>query len=86
MQEDVNNLKINIAVINNKLDNLEKKQDEILSVIKQHITDEEVNRETIMNTKADKSALKDLQDNQTWTVRTIIGLVIAAVIGIVITK
>jgi hypothetical protein len=64
MEQDVTNLKIDIAVINEKLDNQSKKIDEVLDMLKQHIIDEEGRYKEIMEKKADK-----------WTEKFIIGLI-----------
>ena len=54
MEHDINNLKIEVAVINEKLDSQGKKIDEVLDMLKQHIKDEEERYSDIMEKKADR--------------------------------
>lgn len=77
MEHDVNNLKIEVAVINQKLDTQAEKLDEISSMLKQHIIDEEGRYKEIMDKKADK-----------WVQQFVTGLIVTvclAVIGALMT-
>ena len=84
--EDINNLKTEVAVINNKLDNLDAKQDEILATLKQHIADEEKNRKEIMDTKADRKEVDEIKNNLSRVVWIVLTLVITAITSLVIVK
>ena len=64
MQNDITNLKIDVAVINEKLDSQGQKLDDVLNMLKQHIIDEENRYEKIMNQKAD-----------VWVQRFVVGLI-----------
>ena len=86
MGEDITNLKITSARIETKVDN-------IIDTLKEHIKEEGEYRKSqnayhklIMEQKADKEVVDDLKDNQKWVVRSIIGIVITAVVGLIIVK
>jgi len=86
MAEDINNLKTEVAVINNKLDNLADKQDEIIDMLKSHMADEEVNRKHILDTKADKKEVDEIKSNLNKVVWIILTCVIGAVLSLIIIK
>jgi hypothetical protein len=52
MAEDINNLKIEVAVINEKLDSQSKKIDAVLDMLKEHIEEEKNRYDDIMAKKA----------------------------------
>lgn len=64
MEQDVNKLKIDIAVINEKLDNQSQKIDEVLSMLKDHIEEEKHRYDDIMDKKAN-----------VWVERFAVGLI-----------
>ena len=86
MSEDINKLKTDFAVMNNKLDNIEQKLDKTISMIETHTVDEENRYADIMNTKADRAELEKVKDNIAWVVKVVMGLVITALISLVILK
>jgi hypothetical protein len=58
-------------------------------MLKAHMIEENENKkahEKILETKADKYLVDDLRDNQRWVVRSIIGIVISAIAGLIIIK
>ena len=86
MGEDITNLKITSARIETKVDN-------IIDTLKEHIKEEgeyrksqDVYHKQIMEQKADKEVVDDLKDNQKWVVRSIIGIVISAIAGLIMVK
>lgn len=64
MEQDVNKLKIDIAVINEKLDNQSQKIDEVLNMLKDHIEEEKHRYDDIMDKKAN-----------VWVERFAVGLI-----------
>jgi VanZ family protein len=52
MAEDINNLKIEVAVINEKLDSQSQKIDAVLDMLKEHIEEEKTRYNDIMDKKA----------------------------------
>lgn len=72
MEHDINNLKIEVAVINEKLDSQGKKIDEVLDMLKQHIVDEENRYSDIMDRKADK-----------WVQQFVTGLIVTVCLAVV---
>lgn len=54
MTDDINNLKIEVAVINEKLDSQDKKLDSVLTMLDKHIKEEESRYKEIMDKKADR--------------------------------
>jgi len=86
MGEDITNLKVTSARIETKVDN-------IIDTLKAHIQEEGEYRRSqdayhkqIMEQKADKVIVDDLKDNQKWVVRSIIVIVITAVIRLIMVK
>jgi hypothetical protein len=82
MSEDITNLKVATGKIETKIDSL-------TDLLKAHMLEENENKkshEKLMETKADKYIVDDLKDNQKWVIRSIIGMVISAVIGLIIVK
>jgi len=86
MGEEITQLKVTSARIETKVDN-------IIDTLKTHIQEEGEYRRSqdayhkqIMEQKADKAVVDDLKDNQKWVVRSIIGIVISAVVGLIIVK
>lgn len=64
MAEDITKLKIEVAVINEKLDKQSEKIDSVIDMLKQHIADEKVWRDEITVNKANK-----------WVERFAVGLI-----------
>ena len=54
MEHDINNLKIEVAVINEKLDSQGKKLDRVISMIEEHTKEENARFEEFAKTKAEK--------------------------------
>ena len=82
MSEDITNLKVSTGKIETKIDSLTE-------LLKAHMIEENENKkahEKILETKADKYLVDDLRDNQRWVVRSIIGIVISAIAGLIIIK
>jgi len=82
MSEDITNLKVGQGKIETKIDSLTE-------MLKAHMIEENENKkahEKILETKADKYLVDDLRDNQRWVVRSIIGIVISAIAGLIIIK
>jgi hypothetical protein len=86
MGEDITQLKISVVGI-------EKDVKHLIKTLEDHVKEEAEYRRSqdayhteIMKTKADKDVVDDLKDNQKWVVRSIIGIVISAVIGLIIVK
>jgi hypothetical protein len=86
MGEEITQLKVTSARIETKVDN-------IIDTLKAHIQEEGEYRRSqdayhkqIMEQKADKVIVDDLKDNQKWVVRSIIGIVISAIVGLIIVK
>jgi hypothetical protein len=69
MAEEINNLKIEVAVINEKLDSQGKKIDEVLVILKNHIAEENIRFKEMADRKADK-----------WVERVLVGA--GSVVGI----
>lgn len=80
--EMINNLKINNAVINQKLDTQDKKIDALLEMVKCHIKDEEHRYESIMSAKADKW----VQNFVTGLIGLICTSVLVALLGLIFIK
>lgn len=53
MSADINNLDKQVAVLNQKLDNLADKQAEMLLMLREHISEEQHRYDEIMDKKAD---------------------------------
>jgi len=86
MGEEITQLKVTSARIETKVDN-------IIDTLKAHIQEEgeyrrsqDAHHKQIMEQKADKDVVDDLKDNQKWVVRSIIGIVISAIVGLIIVK
>jgi hypothetical protein len=86
MGEDITQLKMSVVGI-------EKDVKHLIKTLEDHVKEEVDYRRSqdayhteIMKTKADKDIVDDLKDNQKWVVRSIIGIVISAVIGLIIVK
>jgi hypothetical protein len=54
MEHDINNLKIEVAVINEKLDSQSKKLDMVIQMIENHTRDENARFEEFAKTKAER--------------------------------
>ena len=82
MSEDITNLKVGQGKIETKIDSLTE-------MLKAHMIEEGLNKkehEEILKSKADKYLVDDLRDNQRWVVRSIIGIVISTIAGLIIIK
>jgi len=86
MEHDINNLKIEVAVINEKLDSQGKKLDELLEVLKGHIHEINCRYDTLNVVKADKTEVDKIQNNLGKVVWVIILGVIGAVLKLILIK
>ena len=93
MGEDITNLKIGQTKLDGKMDLLLQISNSNHQILSDHVKEECVYRDKqdayhteMMKTKADKAIVDDLKDNQKWVVRSIIGIVITAVVGLIIVK
>jgi len=80
MEQDITNLQIDMAVINEKLDNQGKKLDSLITMVATHIENEGIKYEEINNKKADKTEVEKIQAN----LSKVVWLVIIAVIGAIL--
>jgi len=80
MEQDITNLQIDMAVINEKLDNQGKKLDSLITMVATHIENEGIKYEEINNKKADKTEVEKIQSN----LSKVVWLVIIAVIGAIL--
>jgi tetrahydromethanopterin S-methyltransferase subunit B len=74
-----------IAVLQNQMDNVENKVDKLDTKIDMGFARLETLFKQGLDSKASQRDVEDLQDNQKWVVRTVIGLVIAAILGLIFT-
>jgi uncharacterized coiled-coil DUF342 family protein len=93
MGEDITNLKIGQTKLDGKMDLLLQISNSNHQILTDHIKEEGQYRDKqdkyhtdMMEKKADKEAVDDLKDNQKWVIRSIIGIVISAVLGLIIVK
>ena len=93
MGEDITNLKIGQTKLEGKMDLLLQISNRNHQILTDHVKEEGQYRDKqekyhtdMMEKKADKESVDDLKDNQKWVVRSIIGIVISAVIGFIIIK
>ena len=80
MEHDINNLKIEVAVINEKLDSQGKKLDTVITMIEKHTTEESARFEEFSKTKADRTEVEKIQGN----ISKIVWVIIIAVVGAVL--
>ena len=93
MGEDITNLKIGQTKLEGKMDLLLQISNSNHQILTDHIKEEGQYRDKqdkyhtdMMDQKADKESVDELKDNQKWVVRSIIGIVISAVIGAFLIK
>jgi hypothetical protein len=84
MSDDITNLKIEVAVINEKLDKQSEKLDSVISLITEHIKDEQIWKKEIMDIKADKKEVDDIRKTINRVAWIIICAVIAALLNLVL--
>ena len=83
MESDINNLKIDVAVINEKLDNQSRKLDNLISLVEGHIKDEERKYDELTEKKADRTEVEKIQANLSKVVWIIIIAVAGAVFKLI---
>jgi hypothetical protein len=86
MSEDITNLKVGMGEIRTDVKHLIKTLEDHVKEEADYRKAQDAYHTEIMKTKADKDVVDDLKDNQKWVVRSIIGIVISAVIGLIIVK
>ena len=86
MGEDITNLKVGMCEIRTDVKYLIKTLEDHVKEEAEYRKAQDAYHTEIMKTKADKDVVDDLKDNQKWVVRSIIGIVISAVIGLIIVK
>ena len=84
MAEEINNLKIEVAVINEKLDSQGKKIDTVIAMIDAHTREEAKRFEDFANTKADQKEVDDIRANLNRGVWIVLSAVIVAVLALVL--
>lgn len=80
MSEDITNLKVGMQEIKGDVKVVSSDIKNLTELLKSHIAEENENKkahEKVLETKADKILVDDLRDNQKWTIRTIIALVVS---------
>jgi hypothetical protein len=86
MGEDITNLKVGMGEIKTDVKYLIKTLEDHVKEEAEYRKAQDAYHTEIMKTKADKEVVDDLKDNQKWVVRSIIGIVISAVVGLIIVK
>jgi hypothetical protein len=86
MGEDITNLKVGMGEIKTDVKYLIKTLEDHVKEEAEYRKAQDAYHTEIMKTKADKDVVDDLKDNQKWVVRSIIGIVISAVVGLIIVK
>ena len=93
MGEDITNLKIGQTKLEGKMDLLLQISNSNHQILTDHVKEEGQYRDKqdkyhtdMMDQKADKESVDELKDNQKWVVRSIIGIVISAVLGLILIK
>jgi len=86
MSEEINNLKIEVAVINEKLDSQGKKLDRVILMIEGHTRKEDIRFEEFAKTKADRTEVEKIQGNISKIVWVIIIAVVGAVLKLILIR
>ena len=84
MEHDINNLKTEVAVINEKLDNQSKKLDSLISMVEGHIKTEDIKYTELTEKKADRTEVERIQANLSKVVWILIVAVVGAILKLVL--
>lgn len=92
-QDEAKKLEVKMAVLDNKMENIDQNVKDIKKTLEDYIKSEglrhEKQEETFFNAldaKADKIDVNAIKENLSWVVKLVLGTVILALLGLVITS